>query len=61
VAQDVPTMKVWWVLSVILVTLMLALLVLAWAGSMPFALQAVSVVMVALWAIALIYSLFGRW
>jgi hypothetical protein len=60
-AKDVPTMKVWWVLSVILVTLMLALLVLAWAGSMPFALQAVSVVVVALWAIALIYSLFGRW
>jgi hypothetical protein len=59
-AQDVPTMKVWWVLSVIPVTLMLGLLVLAWTGSMPFALQAVSVVLVPLWAIVLIYFVFER-
>jgi hypothetical protein len=55
-----PTMRVWWVLTVILVTLMLAVLVLAWTNSMPFALQAVSVVLVAAWAIALIYFAFGR-
>jgi hypothetical protein len=59
-AQDVPTMKVWWVLSVILVTLMLVLLVLAWTRSMPFAVQAFSVVLVPLWAIVLIYIVFGR-
>jgi hypothetical protein len=59
-AQDVPTMKVWWVLSVILVMLMLGLLVLAWTRSMPFALQAISVVLVPLWAIVLIYFVFGR-
>ena len=53
-------MKVWWVLSVVLVTLMLVQLVLAWTGSMPFALQAVSVVVLALWAIALIYFVLGR-
>jgi hypothetical protein len=53
-------MKVWWVLSVILVMLMLGLLVLAWTRSMPFALQAISVVLVPLWAIVLIYFVFGR-
>jgi hypothetical protein len=53
-------MKVWWVLSVILVTLMLVLLVLAWTGSRPFALQAVSVVLAALSAIVLIYFAFWR-
>ena len=44
----------------ILVTLMLVLLVLAWTRSMPFALQAVSVILVALSAIALIYFVFGQ-
>jgi hypothetical protein len=53
-------MKGWWVLSVVLVALMLVLLVLAWTRSMPFALQAVSVVLAALGAIALIYLVFGR-
>ena len=53
-------MKVWWLLSVILVTLMLVLLVLAWTQSMPSALHAVSVVLVALWAIALIYFVLGH-
>ncbi len=46
-------MKVWWVLSVILPTLMFAVLVLA--GSMPFVLRAVSMVFVALWILALVY------
>ena len=59
-AQDVPPMKVWWLLSVLLVTLMLVLLVLAWTQSMPSALHAVSVVLVALWAIALIYFVLGH-
>jgi hypothetical protein len=58
--QDVPTMKVWWVLSVILVTLMLGLLVFAWTGSTPSPLHAISVVLVPLWAIVLIYFVFGR-
>jgi hypothetical protein len=53
-------MKVWWVLSVILVTLMLVMLVLA-ASSMPFVLRAVSVVFVALWMIALVYFVVRRW
>jgi hypothetical protein len=52
-------MKVWWVLSVTLVTLMVAGLALAW--SLPFVLQAVSVVFVALWAIGLIYFVVRRW
>jgi hypothetical protein len=52
-------MKGWWVLSVVLVALMLVLLVLAWTRSMPFALQAVSVVLAALGTIALIYLVFG--
>jgi uncharacterized protein (DUF486 family) len=60
-AQDVPTMKVWWVLSVILVTLMLVLLVLAWIGSMPFVLQALWVVFLALWVIAFLYFVLRRW
>jgi hypothetical protein len=53
-------MKVWWVLSVILVTLMLGLLVLAWTRSMPFVLQLVLVVLVPLWATVLIYFVFGH-
>ena len=52
-------MKVWWVLSVILVTLVLA--VLALARSMPFVVQAVSVVCVALWMIALLHFVVRRW
>jgi hypothetical protein len=52
-------MKVWWVLSVILVTLMLAGLVLA--RSMPFVLQVVSVVFAALWMIALLYYVVRHW
>ena len=52
-------MKVWWVLSVILITLILAMLVLA--GSMPLALQVLSVVFVALWMIALVYFVARRW
>ena len=54
-------MKAWWVLSVILVTLMLVLLVLAWIGAMPFVLQALSVVFLALWMIALLYFVVRRW
>ena len=60
-------MKVWWVLSVILVTLMLVILVLAWldaarlASSMTSALQAVSVVFAALLMIALVYFVVRRW
>ena len=46
-------------LSVILITLMLAVLVLA--GSVPLVLRAVSVVFVSLWAIALIYFVVRRW
>ncbi len=46
-------------LSVILVTLMLVVLVLA--SSMPFVLQALSVVCVALWVIALVYFVVRRW
>jgi hypothetical protein len=60
-AKDVPTMKGWWVLSMVLVTLMLVLLVLAWIGSMPFVLQALSVVFLALWMIALLYFVVRRW
>ena len=52
---------VWWVLSLILVGLLLALMVLVWIGSRPFALQAVSVVLVALWRIALVYFVVRRW
>jgi hypothetical protein len=48
------------VLSVILVTLMLVMLVLA-ARSMPCVLRAVSVVLVALWMIALVYFVVRRW
>ena len=44
----------------VMVTLMLVLLVLAWTRSMPFALQAVSVVLAALGTIALIYLVFRR-
>ena len=44
----------------VLVTLTLVLLVLAWIEAMPFALQAGSVVVLALWAIALIYFVLGR-
>jgi hypothetical protein len=58
-AKDVPTMKMWWVLSVILVGLMLAVLVLA--RSMPFVLQALSVVFLALWMMALVYFVVRRW
>ena len=54
-------MKAWWVLSVILVTLILVLLILAWTQSMPSPLHAISVVLVLLCAIALIYFVFGRW
>jgi hypothetical protein len=53
-------MKGWWVLSVVLVTLTLVLLVLAWIEAMPFALQVVSVVLAALGALALIYFMLGR-
>jgi hypothetical protein len=52
-------MKLWWVLSVILITLMLAVLVLA--RSMPFVLRAISMVSLVLWAIALIYFVVRRW
>jgi hypothetical protein len=58
-AKDVPTMKVWWVLSVILVGLMLVVLVLA--RSMPFAPHALSVVFLALWMMALVYFVVRRW
>ena len=54
-------MKAWWVLSVILVMLMLVLLVLAWIGAMPFVLQALSVVFLALWMIALLYFVVRCW
>ena len=43
----------------ILIALMLAVLVLV--GSMPFVLQAVSMVFVALWMIALVYFVARRW
>ena len=46
-------------LSVILITLTLAVFILA--KSMPFALQAVSVVCIALWVIALLYFVIRRW
>ena len=52
-------MKAWWVLSTILITLMLAVLVLA--GSLPFVLQAISIVFVALWMLALVYVVARRW
>jgi uncharacterized membrane protein len=52
-------MKVWWVLSVILVGLLLAVLVLA--RFLPFVLQAVLVVLVALWMIGLLYFVVRRW
>jgi hypothetical protein len=52
-------MKVWWVLSVILITLTLAVFIIA--GSVPFVFQAVSVVCVALWVIALLYFIVRRW
>ncbi len=60
-------MRAWWLLSVILVGLMLAILALAWpaaAGlsrSMTSVLQAVSVVFVDLLAIALVYFVVRRW
>ena len=47
-------------LSVILVTLMLAVLVPS-SRSMPFVLQAASVLFVALWTIALLYFIVRRW
>jgi hypothetical protein len=53
-------MKVWWVLSLILVTLMLVMLVLA-TRSMPFVLRVVLMVFVALWVIALVYFVVKRW
>jgi hypothetical protein len=53
-------MKVWWVLSVILVTLILVMLVVG-SMSMPFVLRASSVVFVALWMIALVYFVVRRW
>ena len=46
-------------LSVILVTLMLAMLVLG--VSMPFVLRALSVVFMVLWMIALVYFVFRCW
>ncbi len=52
-------MKVWWVLSVILITLMLAGLVLT--TSIPFALQAVLMVVVAVGVIVLLYFIVRRW
>jgi hypothetical protein len=60
-------MRAWWLLSVILVGLMLAILALAWptaAGlsrSVTFVLQAGSVVFVGLLAIALVYLVLRRW
>ena len=45
----------------ILVTLMLVLLVLAWIGSMPLVLQALWVVFLALWVIAFLYFVLRRW
>ena len=60
-------MKVWWVLSVILVGLMLAIAALSWPGvagfsrSMTLVLQALSVVFVGLLAIALVYFVVRRW
>ena len=59
-------MRAWWLLSVILVGLMLAILALAWpaaAGlsrSMTSVLQAVSVSFVGLLAIALVYFVLRR-
>ena len=53
-----PPMKVWWLLSVALVALMLAVLILG--GDMPLALRTVSAVSVALWATALVYFVAGR-
>ena len=47
-------------LSVILVMLMLVLLVFAWIGSLPFVLQVLSVICVALWVIALLYFVVRR-
>jgi hypothetical protein len=47
------------VLSVILITLTLAMSILA--GSLPFVFQTVSVVCVALWVIALLYFIVRRW
>ncbi len=43
----------------ILITLMLAVLVLT--GSMPFVVQAVSMVFLALWGIGLLYLVIKRW
>ena len=54
-----PTMKAWWLLSVVLVALMLAVLILG--GDMPLALRAVSAVSGALWTTALVYFVVGRW
>jgi hypothetical protein len=60
-------MRAWWVISVILVGLMLAIVALAWpaaAGlsrSMTFVLQVVSVIFVGLLTIALVYFVLRRW
>ena len=51
-----PTIKAWWLLSMVLVALMLAVLILG--GDMPLALRAVSG---ALWTMALVYFVVGRW
>jgi hypothetical protein len=53
-------MKVWWVLSVILITLMLVMLVLA-TRSMPFGFRVGSAVFLVLWMIALLYFVVRRW
>jgi hypothetical protein len=58
-AKDVPTMKAWWLLSVVLVALMLEVLILA--GAMTSALRAVSAFSVALGVAALVYFVVGRW
>ncbi len=50
----------WWVLSLILVTLMLVMLAMA-ARSIPFVLRVVSMVFVAFWVIALVYFVVKRW
>ncbi len=52
-------MKAWWLLSVALVALMLAVLILG--GDMPLALRAGLAALLALWTTALVYFVVGRW
>ena len=53
-----PTMRAWWLLSVLLIALILEVVILA--GTMPPALRTVSAASVALWAAALVYFIVGR-